>query len=320
MPAKVQVKLVTGANGFIGRAVLAALEERDIPVRAAVRTLGLNHDVAVGDIGPSTNWASAVEGVDTIVHTAASAHVMNESALDPLSVFRKVNVEGTLNLARQAAAASVKQFVFISSIKVNGESTIPGKPFTENDQPSPLDPYSISKWESEVGLRQLAKESGMEVVIIRPPLVYGPGVKANFQRMISWVGSGVPLPLGSIHNKRSLVALENLVSLILTCIENPAAANQIFLVGDDEDLSTTELLQRIASALGKPARLFPFPTCLIIFAASLLGKSRMAQRLLGSLQVDISKARELLDWKPPVSVDEGLRQVADDFKKRSGGL
>jgi nucleoside-diphosphate-sugar epimerase len=314
------VKLVTGANGFLGRAVLAALEERDIPVRAAVRTLGLNHDVAVGDIGPSTNWVSAMEGVDTIVHTAARTHVMNESALDPLSEFRKVNVEGTLNLARQAAAASVKQFVFISSIKVNGESTIPGKPFTENDQSYPLDPYSISKWESEVGLRQLAKESGMEVVIIRPPLVYGPDVKANFQKMISWVDSGVPLPLGSIHNKRSLVALENLVSLILTCIENPAAANQIFLAGDDEDLSTTELLQRIASALGKPARLFPFPTCLIIFAASLLGKSRMAQRLLGSLQVDISKARELLDWKPPVSVDEGLRQVADDFKKRSGGL
>ncbi len=314
------MKLVTGANGFLGRAVLTALEGRGIPVRGVVRALGLNHDVAVGDIGPSTNWASAMEAIDTVVHTAARTHVMNESALDPLSEFRKVNVEGTLNLARQAAAANVRRFIFISSVKVNGESTIHSKPFTENDQPNPLDPYSISKWESEVGLRQLAKESGMEVVIIRPPLVYGPGVKANFQRMISWVDSGVPLPLGAIHNKRSLVALENLVSLIVTCIENPAAANQIFLVGDDEDLSTTELLQRIASALGKPARMFPFPTCLTNFAASLLGKRRMAQRLFGSLQVDISKARAILDWEPPVSVDEGMRKVVDDFKKRSSEL
>jgi nucleoside-diphosphate-sugar epimerase len=307
------VKLITGANGFLGRAVLTALEERDIPVRAAVRALVLNNHVAVGNIGPGTNWSSALQAVDTIVHTAARTHVMNESAMDPLSEFRKVNVEGALNLASQAAAVGVKRFIFISSIKVNGESTVPGKPFTEDDPPNPLDPYSISKWESELRLRQLAKESGMEVVIIRPPLVYGPGVKANFQKMIRWVHSGVPLPLGSIHNKRSLVALENLVSLIVNCIENPAAANQTFLVGDGEDLSTTELLQRMGNAMGKPARLIPFPSGLLILVATLLGKKYVVQRLCGSLQVDISKAREMLGWVPPVTVDEGLRMAAAEF-------
>lgn len=318
--------LLTGPTGFLGLAIgrqlisnsryqLVCAQRNDSSV------LGPEFQTeTVGELSVDTDWSRALRGIDIVIHTSARVHVMQDSVKNPLEEFRKVNVQGTLNLACQAAAVNVKRFIFISSIKVNGESTIPNKPFTENDQPNPLDPYSISKWESEVGLRQLAKESGMEVVIIRPPLVYGPGVKANFQRMISWVDSGVPLPLGSIHNKRSLVALENLVSLIVTCIENPAAVNQIFLVGDDEDLSTTELLQRIASALGKPARLFPFPTCLINFAASLLGKRRVTQRLFGSLQVDISKARALLDWEPPVSVDEGMRKVVDDFKKRSSGL
>ena len=307
------MKLITGANGFLGRAVLTALEERNIPVRAAVRVLVQNNHVAVGDIGPGTNWSSALKAVDTIVHTAARTHVMNESSMDPLSEFRKVNVEGTLNLASQAAEASVKRFIFISSIKVNGESTVLGKPFTENDKPNPLDPYSISKRESELRLCQLAKESGMEVVIIRPPLVYGPGVKANFQKMMRWIHSGVPLPLGSIHNKRSLVGLENLVSLIVNCIENPAAANQTFLAGDGEDLSTTELMQRIGNVMGKPARLIPFPSGLLILVATLLGKKDVTQRLCGSLQVDISKAREMLEWEPPVSVDEGLRKTVADF-------
>ena len=240
---------------------------------------------------------------------------MNDSAKGSLNEFRKVNVEGTLNLARQAADAQAKRFIFISSIKVNGESTDPGKPFTVEDQPNPMDPYGISKWETEVGLHQVAKETGLEVVVIRPPLVYGPGVRANFLRMMRWINSGAPLPLGAIHNKRSLVALDNLVDLIVTCIEHPAAANQTFLAGDGEDLSTTELLQRIGKALGKPARLIPFPASMLTFVASLLGKWDVAHRLCGSLQVDISKARTLLGWEPPVSLDEGLRKVAEDFKK-----
>jgi nucleoside-diphosphate-sugar epimerase len=238
---------------------------------------------------------------------------MKDSSQDPLAEYRKVNVEGTLNLALQAASANVKRFIFISTIKVNGESTAPGKFFTADEQPDPIDPYGISKWETEVGLRQLVEESGMEFVIIRPPLVYGPGVKANFQSIMRWVSRGVPLPLGSINNKRSLVGLDNLVDLIITCIENPGAANQTFIAGDGEDLSTTELLQRMGNALGKPARLIPFPAGLLTLLASLLGKKDVVQRLCGSLQVDISKAQELLGWDPPVSVEEGLRRVAEDF-------
>ena len=310
------MKLVTGANGFLGRAVLAALEERGIPVRAAVRTLGLNHDVAVGDIGPSTNWVSAMEGVDTIVHTAARTHVMNESALDPLSEYRKVNVEGTLNLARQAATANVRRFIFISSVKVNGEKSPPGRPFLMDDPPAPSDAYAVSKWEAEVGLARVAKDTGMEVVIIRPPLVYGPGVRANFLRMMRWVNSGMPLPLGSIHNKRSLVALDNLVDLIMVAIEHPAAANQTFFASDGEDLGTTELLQQLGTALGKPARLIPVPVTVLNFIASLLGRKHLAQRLCASLQIDISKTRALLGWEPPVSVNEALRKTTRDFRSR----
>ena len=306
------MKLVTGANGFLGSAVLTALEKSDIPVRGAVRNLARSH-VAVGDIGADTNWKSALEGVDTIVHTAARVHVVNDSATDPLAEFRKVNTEGTLNLAKQAASAKVKRFVFISSIKVNGESTVLGKPFTADDEPAPEDPYGISKWETEIGLRQLEAETDMEVVVIRPPLVYGPGVKGNFNSLIRWVNSGLPLPLGSVHNKRSMVALDNLVDLIVTCVEHPAAANQTFLVGDGEDLSIAELLKRTGMALGKNARLFPFPVSLLNTAALLLGKKDVALRLLGSLQVDVSKTRTQLDWEPPISVDEGLNRVAEAF-------
>ncbi len=308
------MKLITGANGFLGRAILVALEERGVPVRGAVRTLTGGDNVAIRDIGPDTNWLFVLEGVDTVIHTAARVHIMNDSADDPLGEFRKVNVDGSLNLARQAASANVKRFIFISSIKVNGESTVTGKPFTTEDQPNPVDPYGISKWETEVGLLQVAKETGMEMVIIRPPLVYGPGVKANFLNLMRWVNSGVPLPLGAIHNKRSLVALDNLVDLIATCIGHPAAANQTFLAGDGEDLSTTEILYRIGKALGKPVRLIPLPVSLLIFAASLLGKKAVIQRLCGSLQVDISKTRKLLEWEPPISVDEGLRRAVKNFR------
>ncbi|GHD53890.1 hypothetical protein GCM10008110_27940 [Marinobacter persicus] len=243
-----------------------------------------------------------------VAHTAARAHIMKDEVPDPLAEYRKVNVEGTLNLARQAAEAGVSRFIYISSIKVNGEQTPLGKPYTAEDVPAPEDPYGVSKLEAETGLHKIASETGMEVVIIRPPLVYGPGVKGNFASMIKLVEKGLPLPLGSIHNKRSLVALDNLVDLIITCIDHPAAANQVFLAGDGQDVSTTELLRGVGRAMGKPARLVPVPAGMLMFGAGLLGKKAVAHRLLGSLEVDISKARNLLGWEPPLSVEEGLRR------------
>lgn len=238
---------------------------------------------------------------------------MRDEATDPLSEFRKVNVDATLNLAAQAANAGVRRFVFVSSVKVNGESTLSGKAFTAQQAPVPSDPYGISKWEAEQKLRFLASKTGMEVVIIRPVLVYGPGVKANFLNMMKWLYKGVPLPLGAIHNKRSLVALDNLVDLIVTCIDHPRAANQTFLVSDGEDLSTTELLQRMSKALGKRPRLLPVPAWMLETAAKVVGRQSIAQRLCGSLQVDISYTRERLGWTPPVSVDTALRKTAQHF-------
>jgi len=309
--------LVTGANGFLGRALNLELKVRQFDVRGALRSKAIEGEVNVGDIGPDTDWQAALAGVEVVVHTAARAHIMRDTAGDPLSQYRKVNVEGTLNLARQAAAAGVKRFIFISSIKVNGESTLPGKPFTTDDQAAPEDPYGVSKWEAEVGLHQLANETGLEVVIIRAPLVYGPGVKANFLRMMRWINRGLPLPLGSIDNKRSLVALGNLVDLMITCIDHPAAANQTFLAGDGQDVSTTELLHGIGKALDKPARLLPCPVSLLSVISALLGKKEMLRRLTDSLQVDISSARLLLGWEPPLSMEEGLHKVAQDFKQQS---
>jgi nucleoside-diphosphate-sugar epimerase len=239
---------------------------------------------------------------------------MDDTATNPLDEFRKVNVDGTLNLARQAAQAGVERFVFISSIKVNGESTPLEQPFHADDVPMPVDAYGISKHEAEQALRQLADETGMEVVIIRPPLVYGAGVKANFYSMMRWLDKGIPLPLGAIHNQRSLVALDNLVDLILTCTQHPAAANQTFLVSDGEDLSTSELLRRMANALGKSATLLPIPAGWLQFGAALLGKSAVAQRLCGSLQLDIVKTRQLLNWTPPVSVTAALQQTAQFYR------
>lgn len=234
---------------------------------------------------------------------------MSDTAADPLDEFRRVNVQGTLNLARQAAAAGVKRFAFVSSIKVNGESTQLGAPFKADDVPAPNDAYGLSKMEAEHGLREIALQTGIDVVIIRPPLVYGPGVKANFAAMMRWLRRGAPLPLGAIHNQRSLVALGNLVDLIVTCLMHPAAANQTFLVSDGEDVSTTELLRRMGNALGREARLLPVPASWLKMTAALLGRQDVAQRLCGNLQVDISKARTLLGWRPPVSVGEGLRRA-----------
>ncbi|WP_081811725.1 UDP-glucose 4-epimerase family protein [Ectopseudomonas composti] len=309
--------LVTGASGFVGAALILRLCDRtDISVTAASRNI--NHERSAGvkylhltDL-EADHVAIPLDGVDTIVHCAARVHVMSDQASDPASVFRRINVHATLNLARQAAIAGVRRFVFISSIKVNGEATIAGSYFYPSDEPAPEDPYAISKLEAEHGLMRLGNETGMEVVIIRPPLVYGPGVKGNFASLIKLMAKGIPLPLGAIYNKRSLVGIDNLVDLIIRCIDHPAAANQVFLAGDGEDLSTTELLRSLAEVMGQPARLIPVPVGLLSLGATLLGKQEVARRLLGSLQVDISKAREVLGWEPPVSVKEGLRRCVRD--------
>jgi len=309
--------LVTGANGFVGAALVQRLlaDELATEIVATVRSFVCDvptgvERIVVGGIDEANDWRDALTGCEVVVHLAARVHVMQETTTNPLEEFRRVNVQGTLNLARQAAAADVRRFLFVSSIKVNGEETQLGQPFTADDKPAPLDAYGVSKMEAEQGLRDLAVQTGMEVVIIRPPLVYGPGVKANFAAMMRWLKRGVPLPLGVIHNQRSLVALDNLVDLIVTCLSHSAAANQTFLVSDGEDVSTTGLLRRMGQALGRPARLVPVPASWLKLAAAMVGKRDVAQRLCGSLQVDISKTRELLGWVPPVSLDEGLRRAA----------
>ena len=303
---------LTGANGFVGSRLFSELKHVGV-FQVAGLCRRLPHDGegaglhAVGDL-QQADLSVLLSGVDVLIHAAARAHVMKDEVADPLAEYRRINVESTLNLARQAMAAGVKRFIFISSIKVNGESTAEGKAFGADDLPVPEDAYGQSKLEAEQGLIQLTTETGMELVIIRPPLVYGPGVKGNFASMIKLIEKGLPLPLGAIENKRSLVGIDNLVDLIIRCIDHPAAANQVFLAGDGEDLSTTELLRGVANAMGKPVRLIPVPAGLLQLGATLLGKKAVAQRLLGSLQVDITKTCELLDWRPPYTVEEGLQR------------
>jgi nucleoside-diphosphate-sugar epimerase len=312
--------LVTGSTGFIGRALLVRLGAENLHITATVRNNIKNafdknvKVIHVGELTSSLDWRRALEGVNVVIHLASRVHIMSDRARDSSDEYRRINVNATINLAHQAAEVGVRRFIYLSSIKVNGEFTEPGEVFTAEDTPLPQDPYGVSKLHAELGLRAIASKTGMEVVIIRPPLVYGPGVKANFLRMMRWLSRPIPLPLGAINNLRSFVALDNLVDLIVRCIDHPGAANQIFLVSDGEDISTTSLLYRMGNALGNPARLIPVPTSWLHFFGTLLGRQAIVGRLCLSLQVDILKTRKLLDWSPPINMDEGLRRVTRDFK------
>jgi nucleoside-diphosphate-sugar epimerase len=280
-----------------------------------VRTL------ALGDLSEAFDWRGALAEAEAevVIHLAARVHVMKDNALDPLGEFRRVNVQATARLAEQAAAAGVRRLVYVSSIKVNGEATPLLRPFRADDPPHPMDPYGLSKWEAEQAVRQVGADSGLEVVVVRPPLVYGPGVRANFRSMMKWLHRGVPLPFGAIDNRRSLVALDNLCDLLATCARHSAAAGQTFLAGDGVDLSTAELLERLGRALGRPARLVRVPVSILQGAFRLAGMGDVGNRLCASLRVDIGKARELLGWQPPIGLDEGLARAAQAFLAEENG-
>lgn len=304
--SRAQTPLITGATGFVGSVLVDALHDRAL--RRALRQPAAETrpgDVVVGDIGPDTDWSAALEGVDCVVHLAARTHVMEERAADPLAAYRRINVDATRNLARQAAVAGVRRFVFMSSIKVNGESTTT-RPFSEYDAPRPRDAYGTTKRDAETALWQLGDETGMEIVILRPPLVYGPGVKGNFLRLLRTIARGVPLPLASVNNRRSLVYVGNLADAIITCMDVPAASGKIWLVSDGEDVSTPALIGKLAAAMNRPLRLLPCPTVLLQLGAALIGKHAAVSRLTGSLVVDASRLRRELNWSPRYSLDQGL--------------
>lgn len=296
--------VVTGATGFVGSCLCNDLVKR-------------------GNVPEAYSFSAMLAGTgaafpreaETCVHLAARVHVMKETAADALKEYRRINAEGTISLARRAADAGCRRFVFISSIKVNGEETPSGSAFTADDEPAPEDAYGLSKYEAEIGLKTLAAETGMEVVIIRPPLVYGPDVRANFLAMMKLLDRGLPLPFALVDNRRSLVSLTNLSDFIITCLDHPAAANEVFLVSDGEDLSTKDLLVRLGRAMGRPARLLPVPPALLAYAARLLGKGAVAKRVLGSLALNIDKSRERLSWQPPQPVDDALGQVSAWYRQ-----
>lgn len=306
--------LLTGYSGFVGSALFSSLAAEQLVLIGRHKTELQCASSFIKHLDANENYDDCLEDVAVVIHCAARVHMMNDTAIDPLQAFREINVLGTLNLARQAAAAGVKRFIYLSSIKVNGEATHDNLPFHHNDIPAPLDAYGVSKAEAENGLHLLAKETGMELVIIRPPLIYGPNVKANFASMLKLARKNLPLPLGAINNKRSLVALDNLVDLIVTCIDHPGAANQTFLVSDDHDVSTTELLKLMTRASGKKPRLLPVPVSWLRFAAKLTGKQAVIERLCGNLQVDIQHTKETLGWMPPISVEEGIARCFDAKK------
>ncbi|MFP5431055.1 MAG: UDP-glucose 4-epimerase family protein [Gammaproteobacteria bacterium] len=305
--------LVTGATGMVGRALCELLIARGYGIVPAVRQpAGLSNEVVTGDIGLTTDWCMALKDCDAVVHLAARVHVMEDTAQNPLALYRATNAEATLNLARQAARAGVRRFVFISTIKVNGERR--DAPYRETDVPAPEDAYAISKWEAERGLRQIAAETELEVVILRPPLVYGPGVKANFRRLLDTVARGWPLPLGAIRNRRSLLYLGNFVDAIRACVEHPAAAGQTFLLDDGEAVSTPDLVRAVARAMRRPAHLLAVPVKVLEFAGALLGKRAAVARLTGSLWVDSSLIRSRLGWTPPYSMEAGLAATVASAK------
>lgn len=311
--------LVTGANGFVGKVLCHTLIDRGFSIKAAVRDcISVLDDridcVSVGEINDNTDWQDALAEVDCVVHLAARVHVMNESDSAPLKAFRRVNTAGSEKLAREAARFGVKRMIYLSSIKVNGEETVCA-PFNEHVDQPPVDPYGRSKWEAENALQQVSAETGIEMVIIRPPLVYGPGVKGNFLTLLRMISKGLPLPLGSVSNQRSLVALDNLVDLIKECIVNPRAGGETFLVSDGRDLSTTDLIKTIAHSMGKSPRLIPVPLLLLKMGAVMMGKSAVARRVLGSLQVDSSKAHRILGWSPPSSVECEIEKVVKWYSK-----
>lgn len=304
--------LLTGATGFLGSRLVKAFEfAPDIDLTATIRRpveMRAAKTIIVQELDANTIWSEALKSQNVVIHAAARAHIMTDDADDPMLEYRRVNVDGTLNLARQAAAAGVKRFIFLSSIKVNGEETKIGRPFDAEDVANPLDDYGISKAEAEKGLLEISSDTGMEIVIIRPPLVYGPNVKGNFAKLSALVAKAVPLPLAMVRNQRSFIAIDNLVDLIITSINHPKAANQVFLASDGQDLSTPELLNGMARAMGRDIKLFPIPLSLLNFGAEMIGKKDEANRLLGSLQLDISKTKDVLGWSPVINVEEGLRR------------
>jgi len=310
--------LITGANGFVGKPLCAELLRQGHSVRAALRSANTPVEdvevVVTGAIDGGTDWTDALRGVDVVIHLAARVHVMKETAADPLAEFLKVNLHGTANLARQAARAGVKRLVYVSSIKVNGERTTESRPFVESDEPDPQDAYGMSKWQAEQTLQRIAQETGLQVVIVRPPLVYGPGVKGNFAQMLKVLGAGIPLPLASVHNLRSLVYVGNLVDALIVCATHPAAAGQTYLVSDDEAVSTPDLLRLLGNMMGHLAHLFSCPPALLKLAGRLTGKAEQVERLLGSLRVDSGRICRELDWTPPRTLQQGLQATAEWYR------
>lgn len=304
--------LVTGANGFVGRHLCPYLLSQGYSVRAAVRQTQpdwtICEQLAVGDISASSDWSGALEGVDCVVHLAGRAHVMRELADAPLTLFRQVNVEASRRLAQQAAEAGVKRLVYLSSIKVNGERSTE-RPLRADDQAAPEDAYGLSKWEAEQALRAIAEQAELSLVIVRPVLVYGHGVKGNLQSLARWIRRGLPLPLGLVDNRRSLVSIQNLLDFLTTCLQHPAADGEVFLVADGDDLSTPELIRRLAQAMGVSSRLLPMPLSILRLIGKISGRSAAIERLCGDLQVDIEKNRQLLGWTPKVSVEAALKQM-----------
>jgi len=304
--------LVTGATGFVGSELCVRLHKEDITftraVRSAPKSPWIGEIAVVGEVDGATQWEAALAGVEVVVHLAGRAHVMNRKEGGSLDEYRRTNLDGSVNLATQAARMGVRRFIFVSSVKVNGEGS--ETPYTSETPPAPIDPYGVSKWEAECALREIAQRTGLEVVVIRPPLIYGPGVKANFLRLISAVARGIPLPFGLVHNQRSLLFVGNLVDALVACATHPRAANKTYLLSDGDDVSTSRLVKELAYALNCPARLLPVPPQLIRLAGELSGKQQAVKRLLGSLIVDSRPIRRELGWQAPFSLQAGLQATA----------